>query len=97
MKRFWITIAIGPAIRRMLLSNHFFVARWIKVPNPNPKDRNQREAITQGEIFTLENKNGGGPVQFEWAGKRLKIRYPAEEGVSRAQSTWNNVDIVCVF
>ena len=53
--------------------------------------------ITEGEVFTLENRNGGGPVQLEWAGRTLKIHYPANEGVFKKQPTWNDVDIAYVF
>jgi hypothetical protein len=51
--------------------------------------------IKDGEIFTLENRNGGS-VEFEWVGKTLKIHYPADDGVFKKQTAWNDVGIAYV-
>ena len=53
--------------------------------------------INDGEVFTLENRSGGGSVEFEWVGNLLKIHYPADEGVFKRQSSWNDVEIAYVF
>lgn len=47
--------------------------------------------IKDGEIFTLENRNGGGPLEFEWVSKKLHVHHPADEGVFTKQTVWNDV------
>ena len=53
--------------------------------------------IKDGEIFTLENRDGGGSVEFEWVGTTLKIHHPADKGVFKKETTWNDVDVTYVF
>jgi hypothetical protein len=53
--------------------------------------------IKDGEIFTLETRDDGGSVEFEWVGRVLTIHYPADEGVFKKQTTWKDVEIAYVF
>lgn len=53
--------------------------------------------ISDGEVFTVEQRNGGGSVEFEWVGKGLKIHYPSDENVFKKRTDWNDVDIAYVF
>jgi hypothetical protein len=75
--------------------------RYVEHINIRPANRSFSTSFfagttTEGEIFTLEDRNGG-PVQFEWAGKTLRVHYPADGRIVRKQPNWNDVDIAYVF
>ena len=48
--------------------------------------------ISTGEVFTMENRNGG-QVRFEWAGKDLNIEYPSNERAFLNSASWKDVHI----
>lgn len=52
--------------------------------------------INDGEVFTLEDRNGGS-VEFEWIGNVLNIHYPPDERVFKKQTAWNDVEVAYVF
>ena len=75
----------GHYVAALMERNCGATTRYVEHINLRRADRNFPSGffdgtVKDGEIFTLENRNGGGrALQFEWVGKKLNIHHPEME------------------